>query len=149
MPIQQATDYGFRAVLHLSLRPGETVETRQIACEEAIPLPFLVKILRLLSRAGLVEAKRGHSGGYRLSRDPREITLLDVVGAVEGTHKLNFCLDNPGHCSKRWATICPIHRKLGALQDYLEAELGSSTFADLAEDARRSVQAPVHQPERE
>ncbi|MGE5508394.1 MAG: RrF2 family transcriptional regulator [Chitinophagales bacterium] len=136
MPIQQATDYGIRAVLHLALKPGQLVEAQEIACEERIPLQFLQKILRLLGSAGLIETKRGNAGGCRLRRDPAEITLLDVVAAVEGTHKLTRCLDDPDHCSKGWADRCPVHRRLGAIQEYLEKELGACTFADLVAEVR-------------
>lgn len=137
MPLHQATDYGIRAVLNLSLKDGETVSAPQIASEERIPVQFLLKILRQLSAAGLVEAKRGNSGGYRLCRDPRRIVLLDVVSAVEGTHKLNHCLDDREHCTKKWAASCPVHKRLAAIQDYLESSLGSCTFAELADEVRR------------
>jgi Rrf2 family protein len=136
MPIQQASDYGIRAVLNLSLREGKIVEAQQIARDESIPLNFLLKILRLLSAAGLVEAKRGNAGGYRLRKDPEQIVLLDVVAAVEGTHKLNHCLDDPDHCSKKWAPVCPVHKRLTAIQRDLEAALSSCSFAELAEEAR-------------
>jgi Rrf2 family protein len=136
MPIQQATDYGIRAVLNLTLKNGQLVEAQEIAREEKIPRQFLLKILRLLAGAGLIESRRGNSGGCRLRKDPSQITLLDVVAAVEGTPKLNRCLDDPQHCSKQWAGRCPVHKRLAAIQNYLEKELGACTFADLAEEVR-------------
>lgn len=71
MRLNQATDYAFRAVLYLAqLPPGEVVEAQVIARHEGIPMRFLLKILRLLTKAGIIYSYRGVGGGYALARPP-------------------------------------------------------------------------------
>lgn len=136
MRLSQATDYALRIVLHLAGRePGEVVTAETVAGSEKIPLRFLLKIARDLIAAGIVKSQRGAAGGYVLARDPREITLLDVVEAVEGPVRMNRCLIDQEYCSKRWAKRCPVHRALAGVQDVLVRELGRYNFADLAQKA--------------
>lgn len=132
MQLNQATDYAFRAVLVLArLRPGEVVDARTIAAEEQIPLRFLLRILRSLVKAGIAASHRGAGGGYALARRPGEVTLLDVVEAVEGPIRINRCLLDPEYCSKRWADRCPVHRVLAGVQSVLARELAQHNFAEL------------------
>lgn len=136
MRLSQATDYALRTVLHLAtLKPGEVVTAETLAVSEKIPLRFLLKIARQLVAAGIVRSQRGAAGGYVLARDPREITLLDVVEAVEGPVRMNRCLIDQEYCSKRWSNRCPVHRALAGVQDVLVRELGRYNFADLARKA--------------
>ena len=133
MKLNQATDYAFRAILHLSRLPrGEVVEAKIIAEEEHIPIRFLLKIFRLLTRAGIVESYRGVSGGYALSRAPKEITIKDVVEAVEGPVRINRCLIDPEECNKRSTSRCPLHRALFSIQQTLENELEKYNFEALS-----------------
>ncbi len=138
MQLSQASDYAFRAALALAgLAPGEFADARTIAGREQVPLRFLLKILRALVKAGLVESRRGVGGGYALARPPGEVTLLQIVEAVEGPLRINRCLVDPAYCSKRWADRCPVHRALLQVQASVAAELGRHTLADLAEPANR------------
>ncbi len=133
MRLNQATDYAFRAVLYLSqLPPGEVVEAQVIARRECIPMRFLLKILRLLTKAGIVDSYRGVGGGYALARPPGEITLLDVLMAVEGPVQINRCLVDPDFCSKQGPPRCPVHRALGSIQETLVQEFKRYNFAQLA-----------------
>lgn len=132
MNINQATDYGFRAVLYLA-QTGHNVWTdaQTISDHEFIPIRFLLKIMPSLIRAGIIRSQRGIGGGYALARDPKNITLLDVVEAVEGPIYLNRCLEDEAYCSKRSAQVCQIHSVLAEIQDILENELDRRNFADL------------------
>lgn len=134
MRLNQATDYAMRAVLYLSGLPyGQVVEAKLIAEEENIPIRFLLKILRLLTKDGIVDSHRGVNGGYALARHPSEITLLDVVEAVEGPIAINRCLYNPEECSKRFSAHCPVHGALFELQKSITEHLGSYNFQMLRE----------------
>jgi Rrf2 family cysteine metabolism transcriptional repressor len=86
MKLTAKAEYGCVALLELARadRTGQPVRIRSIAASQGIPERFLVQILLVLKSAGLVESTRGASGGYRLSRVPGEITVLDVVEAVDG-----------------------------------------------------------------
>lgn len=133
MKLNQATDYAFRAVLYLSGLPrGQVVEAKLIAEEQHIPIRFLLKIFRLLTRAGIVESYRGVSGGYALAKSPGEITLKDVVEAVEGPVEVNRCLIAPEECNKRNTARCPIHKALFSIQQYLNRELEKYDFESLS-----------------
>ena len=85
MTINQATDYGFRAVLYLAGQPrGTLVEAQAIAQNVVIPMRFLLKIMPSLIKAGIVKSQRGVGGGYALAREPGDITLLQILEAIEG-----------------------------------------------------------------
>lgn len=86
MRVSLKTDYALRAVLELSAAPEEEplVKGERIADAQAIPQQFLEHILLDLKRAGLIRARRGAKGGYRLAKPPEEISVADVIRAVEG-----------------------------------------------------------------
>lgn len=133
MRLNQATDYAFRAVLYLSRQPrGQVVEARLIAEEEKIPMRFLLKIFRLLTRAGIVESYRGINGGYSLARAPQEITMRDVIEAIEGPIQINRCLISPEECNKKFSSKCPIHHALFSVQQVLAGEFGRYDFGALS-----------------
>ncbi|MDD4170915.1 MAG: Rrf2 family transcriptional regulator [Syntrophomonas sp.] len=131
MNINQATDYGFRAVLYLARNSEKKlVEAQTIARNEVVPMRFLLKIMPSLIKAGIVRSQRGVGGGYALARDPQDITLLDVLEAIEGPICLNRCLDD-GYCSKQGPPDCRIHQSLNAIQNNLSREFSRYNFADL------------------
>ncbi|TEB16340.1 HTH-type transcriptional regulator CymR [Pelotomaculum sp. FP] len=134
MRLNQATDYAMRAVLYLSGLPyGQVVEAKLIAEEENIPIRFLLKILRLLAKDGIVDSHRGVNGGYALARHPSKITLLDVVEAIEGPIAINRCLYAPEECSKLFSEHCPVHEALFELQKSITEHLSRYNFQMLRE----------------
>ncbi|MGI5921973.1 MAG: RrF2 family transcriptional regulator [Syntrophomonadaceae bacterium] len=131
MHINQATDYGFRAVLFLAQQPaGEVVEAQTIANSQVVPMRFLLKIMPSLIKAGIVKSQRGVGGGYSLARHPQDITLRDVLEAIEGPIYLNRCLLNKDLCSKQGPPNCPIHQALADIQQRLSDDFASYNFAD-------------------
>ena len=83
--VSAKTDYALRAALELAAAPDEKpVKGERIATAQAIPLRFLENILMQLRHAGLVESRRGADGGYRLARPAGEVTLADVIRAIDG-----------------------------------------------------------------
>ena len=86
MRVSAKTDYALRAALELAAAAdeGRPVKGERIATAQAIPLRFLENILMQLRHAGLVESRRGADGGYRLARPPAEVTLADVIRAIDG-----------------------------------------------------------------
>jgi len=141
MRLNQATDYAFRAVLYLSRLPrGQVVEARLIAEEENIPMRFLLKIFRLLTRAGIVESFRGVNGGYALARPPGEITMLDVIEAIEGPIKINRCLISPEECSKKFSSKCPVHHALFSVQQALAREFSRYNFGALTKEVKENIE---------
>ena len=85
MRVSAKTDYAIRAALELAAAPDEKpVKGERIATAQAIPLRFLENILMQLRHAGLVDSRRGADGGYKLARPPSEVTLADVIRAIDG-----------------------------------------------------------------
>jgi len=137
MIINQATDYGFRAVLFLAgQEQGKMVEAQLIAREVVIPTRFLLKIMPSLIKAGIVRSQRGTGGGYALARIPGDISLLDILEAIEGPIHLNRCLIDPVHCSREAAPDCKVHQALAEIQERLAADFAHCTVADLLDSSK-------------
>lgn len=130
MQITRQADYAVRAVLHLA-RVGnkERSATSTIAKEQNIPPSFLAKIISQLSIAGLLHTSRGARGGVTLAREPGDITLLEVVEAIDGPIQLNECVGNDGACT--FDQDCPIKPVWCDAQDELVNRLKSTNFQQM------------------
>ena len=130
MQITRQADYAVRAVLHLA-RAGNTerAATGTIAKEQKIPPSFLAKIISQLSIAGLLHTARGARGGVTLAREPKDITLLEVVEAIDGPIQLNECVQATGACS--FEENCPVRVVWCDTQNEMVRRLKSTNFSDL------------------
>jgi Rrf2 family protein len=132
MGLTQETDYALRVILYLSrLEKGTIVSANTISEKENIPLRFLLKLLRKLREAKLVESYMGINGGYALGKNPEEISLKDVIEAIEGPIYLNRCLYEPEKCNLRRPNSCAIHSALFAAQKKLVEELSKTNFKEI------------------
>ncbi|MCC6260596.1 MAG: Rrf2 family transcriptional regulator [Anaerolineales bacterium] len=129
MQITRQADYAVRAVLHLARQGKQRVSTTAIAKEEKIPSSFLAKIISQLSIAGVLNTARGARGGVTLARAPEEITLLEVVEAIDGPIRLNDCVENPGGCA--FEKDCPLQPVWWDAQKELVKRLKSTNFLTL------------------
>lgn len=124
-------DYAVRAVLFLARRDVAGLrKAREITEEMGVPASYLPAILAQLVGAGLVTSTAGREGGYALARAPEEVTLLEVLEAVEGPVSVSECVLRGGPCS--WEHECAVHRFWAAAQDAFRDELATTTFADIA-----------------
>lgn len=131
MRITREVDYAFRIVGNLSRSGAQVVPASQISDEEEIPLRFTLRILRKLNLAGITEAKRGATGGYKLCKDPKDVSLYDVVTAIDGPIVINRCLDGQSpYCTKNKCVDamghCKFHVKLSNLQSTIIKDLKDS-----------------------
>ncbi len=134
MKITRETDYAFRMVLFLTdNRDQEKVGAKLISDSMVIPMRFTLKILRKLNIAGLIRSFRGAKGGFALNRPPHEITIKDVIVAIEGPIFLNPCLLDDEACTRNAASTCPVHVALAKAQTVLIDELEKINFAALAQ----------------
>jgi Rrf2 family protein len=130
MQITRQADYAVRAVLYLAHHENaERTATSTIAEEQRIPPSFLAKIISQLSIAGLLHTSRGARGGVTLAREPKDITLLEVVEAIDGPIQLNECVGNKGVCS--FGRECPLRSVWCEAQEKLVTQLKATNFADL------------------
>lgn len=127
MQITRQADYAVRAVLYLAqLGDNQRAATSQIAEDQQIPPSFLAKIVSQLSVAGLLQTSRGARGGVSLARSPEEISLLEVVEAIDGPITLNECVMNGGVCV--FGDTCPMRPIWCEAQQELVGKLESTTF---------------------
>ena len=128
MQITRQADYAVRAVLHLSeLENGGRAPTSKIALKQNIPPSFLAKIVSQLSVAGVVQTSRGARGGVSLARDPADISLLEVIEAIDGPITLNECVTDPSACI--FGDDCKVHIVWCKAQAELVNTLASTNFA--------------------
>ena len=130
-------DYAVRAALCLARLGGADgyVKIREVAQTMALPASYTPRVLRLLAEAGLAEARAGRDGGYRLTRPPGEVALLEVVEAAEGAFVLERCILRGGPC--HWEQACAVHAAWTAAVQACRDSLGRTSLADLvAADVR-------------
>lgn len=134
MEISRQTDYALRTIEFLSHVPeGELVQTRIIARQQNIPAKYLPTIVRTLARAGLIKTMRGNHGGIRLSRPPDEITLREVVEAIDGPVMLNRFLVNPNDSENSNSSLCTLYDFWEHVTDELKQQLDSVRISDLVD----------------
>jgi Rrf2 family protein len=130
MQITRQADYAVRAVLYLAeLGTSERAATSTVAEEQRIPPSFLAKIISQLSIAGLLHTSRGARGGVTLAREPQDISLLEVVEAIDGPIQLNECVAEDGQCS--FDDDCPLRSVWSDAQNELVTRLKKTNFAQL------------------
>ena len=128
LELTKRADYAIRAALALARVPGgEWRSVHRVAAEQQVPERFLPLVMRDLVRAGIVKGIVGRSGGYRLARSSAEITLLDVVEAVEGDSRRRVCILRGGPCALDGA--CDVHAVFAAAQDDVLRRLRATTVA--------------------
>lgn len=132
MGITQECDYALRVVLFLSEKEnGEKVEAKIISECLNIPLRFLLKLLRKLTIAGVLNSYRGVGGGYSLAVDPEEVSMKDVIEIIDGPIYVNRCLYDSAYCSLNRSSTCNIHQVLNQIQMQLEKELQKINFKNM------------------
>ena len=105
--------YGIRAVIYLASQPESTVKTgiKKISSDLNLPKPFLAKILQQLAKQKILSSTKGPHGGFSLLRDPKTITLFDIVNTIDGDDIFTNCVMHNGSCAgtKTDSTHCPLH----------------------------------------
>jgi Rrf2 family protein len=108
-------EYGLQAVLYMAAKePGCICPSDEIADKLQIPKEFVSKILQSLTESGIVDSKKGKSGGFLLAKHPSKIRLIDIVTAIDGLDLFNSCVLGFPHCSPDQP--CPVHDKWGELR---------------------------------
>lgn len=129
MDISRKTDYALRILSMLVDKGDELLSVRTAAEEVDVPYSFARSIQHGLVQAGVIESLRGVHGGMRLKADPKDITLLEVVEAVQGTLVMNDCTAPDGSCPRMES--CCYHPIWAGAQALLGSYLGSITLDDV------------------
>jgi len=129
--ISRRTDYALRILLDLARSDAEPISVRTIAGRQDVPYAFARGIGRELVSAGLAESSRGVNGGLVLARDPGDISMLEVVEAMQGPISCAVCTSDPGWCSRMGG--CSVHRVWTGADEMLKEYLGSKSLGGLLE----------------
>jgi Rrf2 family iron-sulfur cluster assembly transcriptional regulator len=131
MQITRTEEYGLKGLLFMATHdPQRAALVSEISKGEKIPEAFLAKIFQRLSKAGLLRSTRGAKGGFLLRKPAHQITMREVIEALEGPIVLNRCLLRKGECEEE--RDCPLHSVWGEMQRSMLEILGRTTIADLA-----------------
>ena len=130
MYITLESDYAVRIVSVLC-REGCRLDAKLISQDTAVPLRFALKILRSLVKADLVKSYKGSKGGYEIAKQPRQITLKDVIEAVEGTYYFSRCLSDEYQCNGAASGACRYRAAFDDISNTVRQKLDSYNFADL------------------
>jgi Rrf2 family protein len=131
----QTVEYALRAVVHLADRAPAARTTDQIAQATQVPKAYLSKVLQNLVRAGIVHSQRGLGGGMTLTRDPAEVTILEVVDAVEPLGRIREC---PLGLKMHGVRLCPLHRRLDDALATIEDAFRKTTLAEVLAEPTKS-----------
>lgn len=127
MQLKITTDYAVRAVMYLAGADGVT-SSREVSERMKIPREYLIQLCRKLMTAGIIQTVPGRNGGYFLSRQPEDISLLELVQIIEGTTKISRCLEKDCYCSEVETDACSIRRAYTDVQSQMEMLLGRLTI---------------------
>jgi Rrf2 family protein len=151
--LSRSTDYALVALARLAMEwvdGGRPVSARRIADEYSLPLPLLMNLLKDLHAAGLVDSRRGSGGGYYLTRGPNEISLAEIVAAIDGPMQMTMCCGEDNHgeresdgepCQQcRQMPSCPITKSMRRVNELVAVMLEQVSLEQLlANDLDGSV----------
>jgi Rrf2 family protein len=130
MRISMKTDYGLIALKHMADRQGDgLVNAKELAARFNLPPNLLAKILQSLSQSGIIEAQKGSGGGYRMARNPAEVTLTQVFESIEGPVHMIMCTSDGGCCSVE--DSCTVRNGLVTLERKFAEFFDSITLEDV------------------
>ena len=141
--LNKMTDYAVVMMADMARLPGEVRTAPQLAEATGVPLPTVSKLLKKLTNGGLMQSQRGASGGYSLSRAPEEISVAEIIAAVEGPIALTACVDgSPDQCGVE--TICAMRGNWDRVNRAVRGALEEVSLADMMVSAFDfGIPAPV------
>ncbi|HTU18264.1 MAG TPA: Rrf2 family transcriptional regulator [Gemmataceae bacterium] len=137
----QTAEYALRATVYLASQEGAPRTTQEIARATRLEgkIAYLSKVMQSLGREGLVQSQRGLHGGFTLARPAEELTVLDIIMAVDPIKRIKSCpLGIKGHIN-----LCPLHRRLDQAMKMVEDALRKSTLAELLTEPERARGIPI------
>jgi FeS assembly SUF system regulator len=128
--ITKQTDYGIVLLTHLAAHADRQYAAPELAAEARLPLPMVSKILKLLARDGLLASHRGVKGGYSLARAAEEISMAEIITALEGPIAITECISVESDCSHE--ALCPVRGNWQRINLAVRTALEGITLADMA-----------------
>jgi len=135
--INKLADYGTVVMAYLAKHPQQLCNARDIALHTHLSVPTVSKLLKRLTGAGLLSSMRGVSGGYRLQRPAVEITVAEIIYALDEYRGLTECSMHPNECSLQ--SVCHIQGNWQLISQAIESALDSVSLESLAKPALSAV----------
>ena len=132
LKLTKKADYGLIALKHLAVNNPASASAKEIADTYGIPLPLLSKILQKLAKNGFLRSEHGANGGYKLARDPRDITALEVIRSIDGPIVLTACFTEHGFCSH--TEKCNVREPLRKVHEGILGLLSNITISGLSQE---------------
>jgi len=140
--LSKRADYALIAMKHLALHGDRgSSSAREIAGLYDTPIGLMAKVLQRLVQRGLLASQKGTRGGYQLARKPIQISVADVIQAIDGPVTVTACSTDDGQCEQ--FSKCNVRDPLWRVRERILSALGECTIADLAADPPPTVPAPV------
>ncbi|MEP6755766.1 MAG: Rrf2 family transcriptional regulator [Chthonomonadales bacterium] len=134
--ISQTAEYALRAVAHLAQHRDEPRTAQQISDATLVPVHYLSKVLQNLVRGGILQTQRGLHGGCLLLKSPEELTIFEIVDAVDPLKRIRTC---PLGIVQHGSHLCPLHLRLDKVYAQVEASFKESTLADILNEPSSST----------
>jgi Rrf2 family protein len=135
LKLTKKADYGLISLKHLALKNG-SASAKEIADSYGIPLPLLSKVLQKLTHSGFLQSEHGTNGGYRLRRDPRKITALEVIRSIDGPIFLASCFTANGECGV--SDRCNVREPLRKVHEGIQNLLENMSISDMCDEEEGS-----------
>jgi len=127
--ITRQTDYGIVLMTHMAGSPERRLNAPELAEEVRLPLPTVSKILKLLTREGLLESHRGIKGGYSLARPAEEISMAVIIACLEGPIAITECIDDTSGCVHE--PLCRVRGNWQRINEAVRTALSGITLAEM------------------
>lgn len=124
----QTVEYALRAIVTIAQHDGQPRTAQQISKLAQVPGPYLSKMMQGLARAGIVNSQRGLHGGFVLAKVATELTVWEVMEAVDPMQRIHEC---PLKLKSHAKTLCPLHRRLDNAMAHVEEQFQNTTIAEL------------------
>lgn len=134
--LSQRVEYALRAAVHLADQAPDACTTQRIAAATKVPPAYLSKILQALGRAGVTRSQRGKGGGTTLAASPEELTILDIVNAVDPIERITTC---PLGLASHGVRLCPLHKRMDRAIAMVEDAFRQTTLAEVLAEPSASV----------
>jgi Rrf2 family protein len=129
-------EYALRAVVHLAAEAPAARTVEQVAKATKVPPAYLAKVIQALVHAGVVRSQRGSSGGVSLVKAPAELSILEVVNAVDPIHRIQEC---PLGLAAHGVRLCPLHKRVDNAYALVEEAFRNTTLAEVLAEPSESI----------
>lgn len=134
--LSQTVEYALRAVVCLANASPKAQTTVELSKLTHVPAAYLSKVMLGLTRAGLIRSQRGPNGGFTLVKPPAQLSLLEVVNAVDPIRRIRTC---PLEIREHGTHLCPLHRRLDQVLAMIESAFAATSLADILGETNGSA----------